>query len=131
MLNFNLVGQSQGRRRKQLFSGGFLGLDNIGVSIARSRSRRAAFSSGRCTAWMAFYCLTMLSMALELAESNPVYEDHGVQIFEHFIHIADAMNTIVGTGLWIRRMGFIYDKLKTPAAARFPLRTRSLVGLLP
>ena len=83
------------------------------------------------TAWMGFYCLTMLSMALELAEENPVYEDMASKFFEHFIHIADAMNTIGGTGLWDEEDGFYYDKLKTPGGREIPLRTRSLVGLLP
>ena len=80
---------------------------------------------------MGFYCLTMLSMALELAEENPVYEDMASKFFEHFIHIADAMNTIGGTGLWDEEDGFYYDKLKTPGGPEIPLRTRSLVGLLP
>src|SRR5438445_6109595 len=82
------------------------------------------------TAWMGFYCLTMLSIAIELAENNPVYEDMASKFFEHFISISDAMNSLGGTGLWDEQDGFFYDKLKVDGQ-QIPLRTRSLVGLLP
>ncbi|MDB6139374.1 MAG: hypothetical protein JWO94_2446, partial [Verrucomicrobiaceae bacterium] len=82
------------------------------------------------TAWMAFYSLTMLSMALELAQENPVYQDLASKFFEHFVAIADAMNAIGGDGLWDETDGFYYDQLKADGTSR-PLRTRSLVGLLP
>ena len=64
------------------------------------------------TAWIGFYCLTMLSIALELAEDNPVYEDLASKFFEHFVAIADAINTIGGSGLWDEDDGFYYDQLK-------------------
>jgi hypothetical protein len=115
-----------------LFSGGFLGLDNIGVFDRSKPLPTGGFlQQADGTAWMGFYCLTLLSMALELAETQPVYEDMASKFFEHFIHIADAMNTIGGTGLWDEEDGFYYDKLKTPNGRELPLRTRSLVGLLP
>src|SRR5437899_11288572 len=79
---------------------------------------------------MGFYCLTMLSIAIELAENNPVYEDMASKFFEHFISISDAMNSLGGTGLWDEQDGFFYDKLKVDGQ-QIPLRTRSLVGLLP
>src|SRR5439155_1209140 len=82
------------------------------------------------TAWMGFYCLTMLSMALELAQTNPVYEDMASKFFEHFIGISDAMNSLGGSGLWDEEDGFYYDQLKVEGQM-IPLRTRSLVGLLP
>ena len=72
------------------------------------------------TAWMGFYCLTMLSIALELAETKPVYEDMASKFFEHFIAIADAMNSIGGTGLWNEEDGFYYDKLKISGGEEFP-----------
>jgi hypothetical protein len=82
------------------------------------------------TAWMAFYCLTLLHMALELAAENPAYEDVASKFFEHFVAIADAMNTLGGTGLWDKMDGFYYDHL-TADGTELPLRVRSLVGLLP
>ena len=79
---------------------------------------------------MGFYCLTMLSIAIELAENNPVYEDMASKFFEHFIHISDAMNSLGGSGLWDEQDGFYYDQLKADGQM-IPLRTRSLVGLMP
>jgi hypothetical protein len=82
------------------------------------------------TAWMAFYCATMLSMALELAAEDPAYEDVASKFFEHFIAIADAINTLGGTGLWDEEDGIYYDHLHVGERS-IPLRVRSLVGLLP
>ena len=132
MLNFTWWVNRKDAEGNNLFSGGFLGLDNIGVFDRSKPLPTGGFlQQADGTAWMGFYCLTMLSMALELAEENPVYEDMASKFFEHFIHIADAMNTIGGTGLWDDEDGFYYDKLKTPGGREIPLRTRSLVGLLP
>ncbi len=115
-----------------LFSGGFLGLDNIGV-FDRSKPLPTGgyLQQADGTAWMAFYCLTMLSMALELAQTNPAYEDMASKFFEHFIHISDAMNSLGEEGLWDEEDGFYYDELKTPRQRQIPLKTRSLVGLMP
>jgi Glycosyl hydrolase family 63 C-terminal domain len=132
LLNFTWWVNRKDAEGNNLFSGGFLGLDNIGVFDRSKPLPTGGFlQQADGTAWMGFYCLTMLSMALELAETDPVYEDMASKFFEHFIHIADAMNTIGGTGLWDNEDGFYYDKLKTPDGRQIPLRTRSLVGLLP
>lgn len=116
---------------KNLFSGGFLGLDNIGV-FDRSQPLPTGghLEQADGTAWMAFYCGTMLSMALELAREDPAYEDIATKFFEHFISITDAINTLGGTGLWDERDGFYYDQVRLDGAA-LPLRVRSLVGIVP
>jgi hypothetical protein len=114
-----------------LFAGGFLGLDNIGV-FDRSRPLPTGghLEQADGTAWMAFYCNTMLSMALELASEDPSYEDVASKFFEHFVAITDAMNTLGGTGLWDDADGFYYDQLHANGV-HTPLRIRSLVGLVP
>ncbi|MDB6170001.1 MAG: glucosidase [Verrucomicrobia bacterium] len=116
---------------RHLFSGGFLGLDNIGV-FDRSKALPTGGSLEQAdgTAWMAFYCGTMLSMALELAEGDPAYEDIASKFFEHFVAIADAMNTLGGTGLWHEEDGFYYDQLLVDGCAA-PVRLRSMVGIIP
>lgn len=116
---------------KHIFSGGFLGLDNIGV-FDRSKPLPTGghLEQADGTAWMAFYCATMLSMALELAREDPAYEDVASKFFEHFIAITDAMNTLGGTGLWDEEDGFYYDQLHLEGKL-VPLKVRSLVGLLP
>jgi hypothetical protein len=114
-----------------LFSGGFLGLDNIGVfdrSSPLPTGQRLEQADG--TAWMAFYCATMLSMALELAAHAPEYEDVASKFFEHFVAIADAMNTLGGSGLWDETDGFYYDQLHIDGRS-LPMRVRSIVGLIP
>jgi len=114
-----------------LFSGGFLGLDNIGVF-----DRSAPLPPGQhleqadATAWMAFYCTTMLSMALELASQDPSYSDLASKFFEHFVSISDAINNFRGTGLWNEADGFYYDQLLATENVHH-IRVRSLVGLLP
>jgi len=79
---------------------------------------------------MAFYCATMLSMAIELAKEDPAYEDMASKFFEHFVAICDAMNSLGGSGLWNEEDGFYYDQLHVDGAAR-PLKIRSMVGLVP
>jgi hypothetical protein len=114
-----------------LFAGGFLGLDNVGVF-----DRSAPLPTGGHleqadgTAWMAFYCGTMLSMALELAQESPAYEDMASKFFEHYLAIADAMNTLGGRGLWDDEDGFYYDQLHVDHH-HIPLRLRSMVGIIP
>ncbi len=116
---------------KHIFSGGFLGLDNIGV-FDRSKPLPGGgmLEQADGTAWMAFYCSTMLSMALELARGDPSYEDIASKFFEHFVAIADAMNTLGGNGLWDEQDGFYYDQLHVDGVS-MPLRVRSLVGVIP
>ena len=114
-----------------LFAGGFLGLDNIGV-FDRSQPLPTGghLEQADGTAWMAFYCGTMLSMALELASEDPSYEDVASKFFEHFVAITDAINTLGGNGLWDETDGFYYDQLHMDGT-HIPLRVRSMVGLIP
>jgi Glycosyl hydrolase family 63 C-terminal domain len=117
---------------KQIFSGGFLGLDNIGVfDRSKPLPTGGALEQADGTAWMAFYCGTMLSMALELAVEEPEYEDIASKFFEHFVAIIDAMNAIGDVdGLWDETDGFYYDEIKIEGR-EIPLRIRSMVGLIP
>ena len=131
LLNFTWWVNRKDAEGNNLFSGGFLGLDNIGVFDRSKPLPTGGFlQQADGTAWMGFYCLTMLSMALELAQTNPVYEDMASKFFEHFIGITDAMNSLGGSGLWDEKDGFYYDQLKVDGQM-IPLRTRSLVGLMP
>jgi len=116
---------------RQIFSGGFLGLDNIGL-FDRSKPLPGGqqLEQADGTAWMAFFCATMLSMALELAMDDAAYEDMASKFFEHFVEIADAMNNLGGTGLWDEEDGFYYDQIHYDGH-QFPLKIRSMVGLIP
>ena len=131
LLNFTWWVNRKDAEGNHLFGGGFLGLDNIGV-FDRSQPLPTGGSLEQAdgTAWMAFYCGTMLSMALELAREDPACEDMASKFFEHYVAIADAMNTLGGHGLWCEQDGFYYDQLRLGAEV-VPLRTRSMVGLLP
>jgi len=116
---------------KNIFGGGFLGLDNIGVfDRSKPLPTGGTLDQADGTAWMAFYCAQMLSIAIELAQDDPVYEDVASKFFEHFVAIADAMNTVGGTGLWDEQDGFYYDMLFLEGHAT-PLRVRSMVGIIP
>ncbi len=135
LLNFTWWVNRKDADGRNLFSGGFLGLDNIGIfdrgqPIPGGGHLRQADG----TAWMAFYASTMLAMALELAwhddHPHPAYADMASKFFEHFIQIVDAMNTAGGTGLWHEEDGFYYDQIDYGSHS-VPLKTRSLVGLLP
>jgi Mannosylglycerate hydrolase MGH1-like glycoside hydrolase domain len=116
---------------KNLFAGGFLGLDNIGV-FDRSKPLPIGGHLGQAdgTAWMAFYCATMLSISLELARDNPATEDMASKFFEHFVAITDAINTCGSNGLWDEEDGFYYDQLRLDGEVT-PLKVRSMVGLIP
>ncbi len=114
-----------------LFSGGFLGLDNIGVfDRSHPLPGGATLEQADGTAWMAFFCTTMLAMALELARKDPAYEDVASKFFEHFVAISDAINTLGGTGLWNEEDGFYCDQMLADGR-RLPLRVRSMVGIVP
>ena len=134
LLNFTWWVNRKDAEGKNVFEGGFLGLDNIGVF-----DRSAPLPTGGHieqadgTSWMAMYCLNMLTIALELALENPVYEDMATKFFEHFIYIADAMNHIGGDGaqLWDEEDGFYYDVLHLPNEQRLRMKVRSMVGLIP
>ncbi|HVJ87859.1 MAG TPA: glucosidase [Caulifigura sp.] len=116
---------------KHLFAGGFLGLDNIGV-FDRSQPLPTGGSLEQAdgTAWMAFYCATMLSIALEIARFDDSYEDVASKFLEHFVEIVDAMHTVGNVGLWDEEDGFYYDVLRTDGYTT-PLRIRSMVGIIP
>lgn len=131
LLNFTWWVNRKDPNDRNVFSGGFLGLDNIGV-FDRSQPLPGGHTLTQSdgTAWMAFYCGTMLSMALELARTDPAYEDMASKFFEHYVAIIDAMNSLGGTGLWHEADGFYYDQLQIDGQP-MPLRVRSLVGLMP
>jgi hypothetical protein len=117
-----------------VFQGGFLGLDNIGVfdrSAPLPNGGHLEQSDG--TSWMGMYCLNMLAMALELAKEDPSYEDVASKFFEHFVYIAAAMNNRGGLGieLWDDEDGFYYDVLHFPGGVHRYIKIRSLVGLIP
>jgi hypothetical protein len=131
LINFTWWVNRKDARGKHLFSGGFLGLDNIGVfDRSRPLPRGGVLEQADGTAWMAFYCATMLAMAIELSRFDPAAEDVASKFFEHFVYIADAINTIGGTGLWDEDDGFYYDQMYVDGR-RIPLRVRSMVGLIP
>jgi hypothetical protein len=116
---------------RNLTAGGFLGLDNIGVfDGSKPLPTGGHLQQADGTAWMAFFCATMLSIALELACDNPVTEDMASKFFEHFIAIADAMNMQGGTGLWDEEDGVYYDQFRVNGRT-IPIKVRSLVGLIP
>jgi hypothetical protein len=119
---------------KNIFQGGFLGLDNIGVFDRSAPLPGGGYleqSDG--TSWMGMFCLNLMRMALELARQNPVYENIATKFFEHFLGIAGAMNNLggQGIGLWDDSDEFYYDVLHLPDGRYLPLRVRSLVGLMP
>jgi hypothetical protein len=131
LLNFTWWVNRTDAKGDNIFSGGFLGLDNIGV-FDRSKDLpvEGTLEQADATAWMAFYSSTMLAMALELSIEQPIYEDLASKFFEHFVAIAEAMNTLGGTGLWDEQDGFYYDQIRVGESLK-PLRVRSYVGLLP
>ena len=130
-INFTWWVNRKDAEGNHVFGGGFLGLDNIGV-FDRSQPLPTGghLEQADGTAWMAFYCATMLAMALELAAGDPVYEDVASKFFEHFVRITAAMNELGGNGLWDEEDGFYYDQIHH-AGHHQPLKVRSLVGLLP
>jgi hypothetical protein len=134
MQNFNWWVNRKDPEGRNVFAGGFLGLDNIGVF-----DRSAPLPTGGHleqadgTAWMAFYCLCMLEIALTLTDYDPVYEEIAYRFLEHFCWITYAMDN-VGAGhnsMWNEEDGFFYDLLRYPNGDAVPLKTRSMVGLLP
>ncbi|TWU00932.1 MGH1-like glycoside hydrolase domain-containing protein [Stieleria varia] len=130
LLNFTWWVNRKDPRGRNIFSGGFLGLDNIGVFDRSKPLPRGHLEQADGTAWMAFYCGTMLRMAIELAEDSEAYGDMASKFFEHYVAIAEAMNSMDGTGLWEEEDGFYYDHLYVDGQS-IPIRVRSLVGLLP
>ena len=134
LLNFTWWVNRKDADGNNVFQGGFLGLDNIGIFDRSAKLPTGGYieqSDG--TSWMAMYCLSMLAIALELAKDNPPYEDIASKFFEHFLHIAEAMNHIGNTqlSLWDEADSFYYDVLNLPHGERLHLKVRSMVGLMP
>jgi len=134
LLNFTWWVNRKDAEGMNIFQGGFLGLDNIGVFDRSAPLPTGGYleqSDG--TSWMGMYCLNMLAIALELARENPAYENVASKFFEHFVHIARAMNDPRGEDieLWDNQDGFYYDVLHLPNGDRHYLKVRSLVGLIP
>jgi hypothetical protein len=130
LLNFTWWVNRKDIDGRHLFAGGFLGLDNIGVLNRSELPPGHQLQQADGTAWMAFYCSTMLSIALELAREDATYADMASKFFEHFVAIVDAMNELGGTGLWDEADGFYYDRLSIDGHV-VPMPIRSAVGLLP
>ncbi len=134
MLNFNWWVNRKDPSGKNVFAGGFLGLDNIGV-FDRSAQLPTGGSLEQAdgTAWMAFYCQNMLEIALKLAEYDPMYDEMAYKFLNHFIWIAYAMNRIGDhqDEMWDEEDGFYYDVLRLPNGQASRMKVRSLVGLLP
>ncbi|TWU37353.1 MGH1-like glycoside hydrolase domain-containing protein [Novipirellula artificiosorum] len=130
LINFTWWVNRKDPRGKNIFAGGFLGLDNIGVFDRSKPLPQGHLEQADGTAWMAFYCGTMLRMAIELAEDHLAYCDMASKFFEHYVTIAEAMNSIDGSGLWDEEDGFYYDHLYVDGTS-IPMRVRSLVGLVP
>ncbi|MEP0751370.1 glucosidase [Trichocoleus sp. Lan] len=134
LLNFTWWVNRKDIGGKNVFQGGFLGMDNIGVfdrNVELPTGGNLEQSDG--TSWMGMYCLNMLAIALELAQENSAYEDIASKFFEHFLYIADAMNCMgdAETSLWDEADGFYYDMLHLPDGTYLPLKVRSMVGLIP
>ena len=134
LLNFTWWVNRKDAEGMNIFQGGFLGLDNIGVfdrSAPLPTGGRIEQSDG--TSWMAMYTLNLLTIAFELAKENPVYEDVASKFWEHFLRISHAMNNMggAGQGLWDETDGFFYDVLHLPNGERQPMRVRSIVGVIP
>ena len=134
MLNFTWWVNRKDAEGRNVFQGGFLGLDNIGVfdrSATLPTGGHIDQSDG--TSWMAMYALNLMRIALELAQHNHVYEDIATKFFEHFLHIAEAMARLChdGSGLWDDTDKFFYDVLHLPHGEHMPLKVRSMVGLIP
>jgi hypothetical protein len=134
LLNFTWCVNRKDTDGKNIFQGGFLGLDNIGV-FDRSKPLPTGghIEQSDATSWMGMYCLNMLAIAMELARENRAYEDVASKFFEHFVYICRAINHMgeEHVELWDRRDGFFYDVLHLPDGRNVPLKIRSMVGLIP
>ncbi len=134
LLNFTWWVNRKDAEGRNVFQGGFLGLDNIGVF-----DRSAPLPTGGHieqadgTGWMAMYSLNLLAIAMELAKDDPAYEDVASKFWEHFLYIANAINHLGndGVGMWDEQDGFFYDVLHMPDGSHVPMKVRSMVGLIP
>jgi hypothetical protein len=134
LLNFTWWVNRKDTEGNNVFEGGFLGLDNIGVFDRNTKLPNGAhLEQSDGTSWMAMYCLNMLAIAVELAKEDAVYGDVASKFLEHFVYISDAMNNLgeERTELWNERDGFYYDVLHLQDHRNIPIRVRSMVGLIP
>jgi hypothetical protein len=134
LLNFTWWVNKKDYNGNNIFQGGFLGMDNIGVFDRSSQLPTGGYleqSDG--TSWMAMFTLNMLRMSLELAKENPTYQSLATKFFEHFLYIAGAMANVgnEGINLWDSEDEFFYDVLHTPDNHSFRMKVRSMVGLIP
>jgi hypothetical protein len=134
-LNFTWWVNREDMEGRNIFQGGFLGLDNIALFDRSVPMHDGSYvDQSDATAWMAMYALNLMRIAMELAIHDPVYEDLATKFFEHFLYIAEAAHGpdgVTGSGLWDDTDGFYYDVLQKPGDAPQPLRVRSMVGLIP
>jgi len=134
MLNFTWWVNRKDAEDRNVFQGGFLGLDNVSIFDRSAPLPTGGFiNQSDGTAWMAMYALNLMRIALELAVHDTAYEDIATKFFQHFLYIAEAMTNMGGrgVGLWDEQDGFYYDVLTLPNGSTVPLRVRSLVGLIP
>ncbi len=134
LLNFTWWVNRKDADGRNIFQGGFLGLDNIGVfDRSAPLPTGGVIEQSDATSWMGMYCLNLLAIALELAKENSAYEDVASKFFEHFVHICHAMNLFGDSviELWDEQDGFFYDVLLLPNGEPYPLKVRSMVGLVP
>jgi hypothetical protein len=134
MLNFTWWVNRKDNLGRNIFQGGFLGLDNIGVFDRSAQLPTGGYiNQSDGTSWMAMYSLNLMRISLELAEHNHVYEDIASKFFEHFLNIAEAMSCMYsdGIGMWDEEDQFFYDVLNLPNDERVRLKIRSMVGLIP
>ncbi|AWV98970.1 MGH1-like glycoside hydrolase domain-containing protein [Arcticibacterium luteifluviistationis] len=134
LLNFTWWVNQKDEEGNNIFGGGFLGLDNIGVFDRNAQIPGIQLQQADATGWMAIFTLNMLRISCEISLERPVYQDMASKFFEHFLHIAAAINNNLedGTmGLWDEEDQFYYDKIQTPEARTIFLKVRSLVGLIP
>jgi hypothetical protein len=134
LLNFTWWVNRKDPAGMNVFEGGFLGLDNIGMfDRSTPLGPGMLIEQSDSTSWMAMYCLDMMAMAIELAHEDPAYEDVASKFFEHFVYIAQAMNDMggQGIGLWNEEDGFYYDVLHMGDTTHIPMKVRSMVGVVP
>jgi hypothetical protein len=133
LLNFTWWVNRKDEDGHNVFQGGFLGLDNISLFDRSTLSFDGHIDQADGTAWMSFYCILLMKIALELAKENPIYQDSATKFFEHFLRIARALHDVSkkGHALWNQEDGFFYDALHLISGEVIPLKVRSLVGLIP
>ena len=132
LFNFTWWVDRQDESGRNLFGGGFLGLDNIGIfDRSMKLPEGVILNQADGTAWMGMFCATMMTIAIELAQTRPPYEDMAGKFFEHYTSIIDAMNTAGGSGLWDEEEGFYFDQLTKPNEPNEILKIHSIVGIIP